>query len=546
VTGNSARSNGGGAYFGGFGGNTVRIIDSTFSNNTTSDNCGGFSSSDGDNLIVINSTISGNTALRGGGFCSSGGTVLRNVTVTANTSSDGGGGIVKYGGRLDFGNTIVAGNISSSLFGPEILLFDGTITSSGGNLVGDSMGDSTNTNLPMFPNAPLISYQPTDIRDVNPRLGVLTNNGGTTPTHAILPGSPLIDKGLNALAVNPFGGNTALVFDQRGAGFARIIDGNNDGTAIVDIGAFERSNASGIRPTLFDFDGDGRADISVFRPSNGFWHIVKSSGGYSSVQWGQKDDALVPGDYDGDGRTDLAVYRVGAGGDFAAVNNTWYIRRSSDSTFFARAWGTSSFFEFDVPVPADFDGDGRTDLTVYRLSDGLGESSGFNILQSSTDSGVYRQWGTNVDKRVPADYDGDGKADIAVYRTEPRFSSNGIGIWQILQSSNGATREVQFGLSTDRALPADYDGDGKADLAVYRPSNGFWYILGSRDGFRAMQFGVATDKPTPADYDGDGKTDIAVFRPSNGTWYLQRSTEGFAAYVFGFGDDIPIPNVYVR
>jgi hypothetical protein len=61
-----------------------------------------------------------------------------------------------------------------------------------------------------------------------------------------------------------------------------------------------------------------------------------------------------------------------------------------------------------------------------------------------------------------------------------------------------------------------------------------------------MQFGVATDKPTPADYDGDGKTDIAVFRPSTGTWYLQQSREGFAAHVFGFPDDIPIPNVYVR
>jgi hypothetical protein len=167
-------------------------------------------------------------------------------------------------------------------------------------------------------------------------------------------------------------------------------------------------------------------------------------------------------------------------------------------------------------------------------------------LQSSTDFVVIRQWGFNTDRRVPTDYDGDGKADLAVFRSSDFPDRTGFNTWYILQSSNGAVRVELFGLPTDRLVPADYDGDGKADIAVYRPSNGFWYILQSRDGFRAEQFGVAADKPTPADYDGDGKTDIAVFRSSNGTWYLQQSKEGFAAHVFGLPDDIPIPNVYVR
>ncbi|MEJ7698997.1 MAG: VCBS repeat-containing protein [Pyrinomonadaceae bacterium] len=106
----------------------------------------------------------------------------------------------------------------------------------------------------------------------------------------------------------------------------------------------------------------------------------------------------------------------------------------------------------------------------------------FRILQSSTDSRVVRQWGLTDDKKVPADYDGDGKADLAVFRYD-YFSDNGeAGIWFILQSSNGAVRVERFGLPTDRLVPADYDGDGKADIAVYRPSDGFWYRLNSRDG----------------------------------------------------------------
>ncbi len=117
-----------------------------------------------------------------------------------------------------------------------------------------------------------------------------------------------------------------------------------------------------------DFDGDGKSDISVFRPSNGFWYVMKSSGGHLSIQWGQKNDRLVPGDYDGDGKTDMAVYRFGVlPSNGGIVNNTWYIRRSSDNTFFAKELGAKTFTGYSLPVPADYDGNGETDLAVYTL-----------------------------------------------------------------------------------------------------------------------------------------------------------------------------------
>jgi hypothetical protein len=156
---------------------------------------------------------------------------------------------------LNFGNTIVAGNTATSGNAPEIQFFLGTITSAGGNLVGDSLGppsDSANTGL-------AISYQPTDIRDTPPMLGLLQNNGGTTPTHALSAGSPAIDAGLNALAVDPFNG-IALAFDQRGTGFPRIVDRDGDEIATVDIGAFELQ--------IIDADGDGITDAKDNCPLN--------------------------------------------------------------------------------------------------------------------------------------------------------------------------------------------------------------------------------------------------------------------------------------
>jgi hypothetical protein len=290
--------------------------------------------------------------------------------------------------------------------------------------------------------------------------------------------------------------------------------------------------AIGLRKAVGDFDGDGKSDISVFRPSTGAWYLLNSNTGFSSVQFGLSTDKSVPADYDGDGKTDIAVWRENPNNPDRA---NFYILNSRDGALRTEQFGRTG----DSPMTVgDWDGDGKADPAVYRAGTNGGQS--FFFYKPSTRPTVdfvSVAWGIAGDKPVAADYDGDGKADIAVYRP-----SNGV--WYIARSGGGFSF-VQFGAAADKPVVGDYDGDGKSDQAVYRPDNGTWYINRSVQGFTAAQFGIATDLLVAADYDGDGKTDIAVYRPAGGNWYISRSSLGFSSVQFGASNDKPTPNAFV-
>lgn len=224
-------------------------------------------------------------------------------------------------------------------------------------------------------------------------------------------------------------------------------------------------------------------------------------------------------DFDGDGSTDISIFRP--------MSGQWWINRSTNGVL-ALSFGTAQ----DELVPADFTGDGKTDVAIFRPTSGE-----WFILRSEDYSFYSIPFGTVGDVPVPGDYDGDGIADVSVFRPS-------TATWYI-QNSTGSTTILQYGVSSDLPAVADYDGDGKTDIAVFRPSGGEWWIRRSSGTLGVYTFGNGTDRIVPADYTGDGKADVAVWRPSTGEWFVLRSEDdSFYSFPFGSNGDVPSPGDY--
>jgi len=239
----------------------------------------------------------------------------------------------------------------------------------------------------------------------------------------------------------------------------------------------------------------GYRNLTVYRPLTAQWYV----NGVLTTQWGDLHDRPVPADYDGNGTTDIAVFRPS--------NGRWYIQSPYQEVQLGAAHA--------IPVPGNYNGVGGAEPAVFYPNTGYWYTS----------TGASTQWGTAGDFPVPADYDGNGTTDYAIWRPSD-------GGWYVQNQF-----VIAWGGPGDIPVPGDYTGDGITDLAIWRPSDGTWWIYNRLTGQHSMtQWGTVGDYPVPGNYFGDGRVDIAVWRPSDGNWYIH----GYGVFQWGTRGDVPI------
>jgi len=273
-----------------------------------------------------------------------------------------------------------------------------------------------------------------------------------------------------------------------------------------------------------DADGDAKMDPVIYRQNSGLWLAALSANGYQSASaaLGGQGYIPVPGDYDWDRKNDPAVYMSATGEWLTMLSGSGYSPVSI-------ILGGPGY----IPVPGDYDGDRRTDPAVYLPPASSAEQQGawVALLSGSGYGSALAYFGGIGDIPVPRDYDGDGKVDPALYRES-------TGDWFVSLSASGyAMASTVFGGPGLAPVPGDYDGDGLTDFALYQSAGGGWYVAQSAYGYTLASalFGGQGYDPVPGDFDGDLKTDLCVYQESAGQWYAALSGSGYVTSGANFG-----------
>jgi len=337
------------------------------------------------------------------------------------------------------------------------------------------------------------------------------------------------DRSANRLGVYQIAGSGSATTLTAVSGSPFTTGGSfTDAVTLAGPGFVVAANGISRNLTTFQVDTSTGALTSLgAQPVNS----VGSSGLITGITYASR--VTTAGDFEGDRKSDLTVFRPAL--------NTWFTLQSMSNytTFASFNWGAAN----DKLVPGDYDGDGKDDPAIYRPSTGT-----WFVANSSTNFTTFFSlaWGNPTDTPVGGkDFDGDGKADPAVFRP----STAG---WHIALSSTNYTTFLSMTLGgqlTDVPVAADYDGDGRADLAVYRPTTGQWAVLQSSAGYTLVIYvwGNSTDVTVPGDYDGDGRADPAVYRASTNTWLILESVTNYTTFfsvAWGASGDVNGPSDY--
>ncbi len=473
---------------------------------------------------LVKNTTAGTTTLSGPAITIDGGnlSVATGLLSLANgvTVNAGAGSVNLIGGVLATqGSSAILLN-GGSLNGPGTI--QGNVTNNGGLInTGAALGSilQVTGNYTQNANGTLA----VKVGGVNPgqydvlNVGGAATLGGNLATNLVNGFKPDVS---NAFQVLTFASRTGTSNFSNYNGYRGIF--NTPATTL---------NLARVKPTMGDFDGDGKADLSLFKRSTSTTSYLGTAIGSRSVAFGPANAVYpAPGDYQGDGKADITL--------FQPSNVKYGIMPSDGSPAYFDNYSTPSFTPTanDIPIAADYDGDGKTDVAYFRPS-----TATWSYRSSS--SGIYTtlNFGAgNSDQPIPADFDGDGKADLALYR--PSTSTF------IIQFSSGGSRVQQFGAAnSDIPVTGDFDGDGRFDIAIFRPStSGFVYISSINNGQVSVPLAGAIgtlDQPVTLDYDGDGKTDFALYRPSTSTFSVLYSSSNPATPVttqYGAVGDVPV------